>query len=175
MTPRTKTPTARDRAVAGRHPQRGIGAVLIAVYAVMAIGSTGRSAVQIMRDFTEAPLAYALSAAAALVYIVATVALALSGRVARTVAALAIAFEALGVLVVGTLSVTHPDLFAHPSVWSGFGAGYLFVPLVLPVCGFAWLATRRRREARTGDEYTTNVVEQGAEPGSAPQRTEAIL
>ena len=94
---------------------------------------------QIMRDFDEAPLAYALSAVSAVVYIVATVALLMRGSTWRMVAVAAITFELVGVLVVGTLSLVMPQLFAHPSVWSWYGMGYLFIPLVLPVVGLWWV------------------------------------
>lgn len=126
----------------------GVGRVLVIVYGIMALAATGRSFVQIVREFDEAPLAYALSAVAAVVYILATLALVFSGsRAWYRVAWVAIVFELAGVLVVGTLSLTHPELFAHPSVWSGFGYGYLFVPLVLPFLGLWWLATHRSAHA----------------------------
>jgi hypothetical protein len=122
----------------------GVGGVLVVVYAIMALAATGRSFVQIVREFDAAPLAYALSALAALVYIVATVALLLSrSRRWYVVAWIAIVFELSGVLVVGTLSLTHPDLFQHPTVWSLYGDGYVFVPLVLPFVGLWWLLTHR--------------------------------
>lgn len=117
----------------------GFGRVLIAVYAILALAATGRSFVQIVRDFDEAPLAYALSAVAAIVYVIATIALARRGAVWARVALVTILFELAGVLVVGTLSLTHPELFAHDSVWSHFGSGYVFVPAVLPVVGLWWL------------------------------------
>lgn len=125
----------------------GLGRVLIAVYIVLAIAATFRSIYQIMSKFDEAPLAYSLSAVSGVVYIVATVALIMgirgshsySGRVWRAVAWIALVFELCGVLVVGTLSLVAPDLFAHPSVWSTFGIGYGFIPLVLPVLGLIWL------------------------------------
>ena len=50
----------------------GVGRVLIAVYAVFAVAATARAAVQISSKFDEAPVAYSLSAVAALVYVVAT-------------------------------------------------------------------------------------------------------
>lgn len=129
----------------------GIGRVLVVVYAIMALAATGRSFVQIVQRFDEAPLAYTLSAVSALVYIVATLALVFAGsRRWYVVAWIAIVFELVGVLVVGALSLALPDLFAHPSVWSWFGAGYLFVPLVLPFFGLWWLVThppRAREEA----------------------------
>lgn len=122
----------------------GIGRVLVIVYAIMALGATGRSFVQIVERFDEAPLAYTLSALSALVYIVATLALVFAGRRGwYMVAWVAIVFELVGVLIVGTLSFVMPELFAHPTVWSWFGSGYLFVPLVLPFLGLWWLATHR--------------------------------
>lgn len=122
----------------------GIGRVLVVVYAVMALAATGRSFVQIFRRFDEAPLAYALSAVAAVVYILATLALVLARRRGwYTIAWIAIVFELAGVIVVGVLSLMLPDLFQHETVWSLFGRGYLFIPLVLPVFGLWWLRTHR--------------------------------
>lgn len=122
----------------------GVGRVLVVVYAIMALAATGRSFVQIVRSFDDAPLAYTLSAVAAAVYILATLALVFSGsRGWYRVAWIAIVFELIGVLVVGTLTFVLPDLFAHPTVWSWYGMGYLFVPLVLPFFGLWWLVTHR--------------------------------
>lgn len=117
----------------------GIGRVLIAVYAVMALGATARSLFQIATKFDEAPVAYVLSAVAGLVYIVATIALVRSSRVWFRVAVIAIVFELVGVLTIGTLSLVDPVLFPADTVWSSFGAGYLFIPLALPVLGLIWL------------------------------------
>lgn len=125
----------------------GIGRVLVIVYAVMALGATGRSFVQIVRRFDEAPLAYSLSAVAAVVYILATLALVFAHRRGwYAVAWVAIGFELTGVLTVGLLSVTVPELFGHDSVWSYFGMGYVFIPLVLPVFGLWWLRTHKPQE-----------------------------
>ncbi|KAA9087322.1 hypothetical protein [Microbacterium radiodurans] len=123
----------------------GIGRVLVIVYAVMALAATGRSLVQIVEDFAFAPLAYSLSAVAALVYVLATVALVRSGSAAWYVVAwVAICFELVGVLVVGTLSLVLPELFSHDAtVWSGYGFGYFWVPLVLPFVGIWWLVAHR--------------------------------
>ena len=122
----------------------GIGRVLVIVYAIMALAATGRSVVQIIRRFDEAPLAYSLSALAAVVYILATLALVFSRRRGwYTVAWVSISFELTGVLVVGILSLAVPSWFGHDSVWSYFGMGYVFIPLVLPVLGLWWLRTHR--------------------------------
>jgi hypothetical protein len=128
--------TASSRAV-------GIGRVLVAVYAILALAATARSIYQIARQFDEAPVAYVLSAVAGIVYIVATVALIRRGDTWYRVAWVTIVFELVGVLAVGTLSLLDPALFHHPSVWSAFGIGYGFVPLALPVLGMLWLYRRR--------------------------------
>jgi hypothetical protein len=117
----------------------GIGRVLIAVYAVFAVSSTARASYQLLREFDQAPLAYILSAVAALVYILATISLAKKGETFNRLAWVTVSFELIGVIVVGVLSLTHPELFGHPSVWSNFGAGYGFIPLVLPILGLIWL------------------------------------
>jgi hypothetical protein len=87
-------------------------------------------------------LAYSLSAIAAIVYLLATVALAKPKL--RSLAYIAVTFELIGVIAVGTLSFTTPELFAHPSVWSNFGQGYGFIPLALPILGLLWLRKARR-------------------------------
>jgi hypothetical protein len=124
----------------------GLGRVLIAVYGLLALAATGRSVFQLLDDFDKAPVAYSLSALAAVVYIVATVALIAPGPVWYRVAWITIGFELLGVLVVGLLSVFDPVLFPAKTVWSMFGRGYGFVPLVLPMLGMLWLY--RKRPAR---------------------------
>jgi len=124
---------------------RGLSRLLVVLYAIFAIAATSRSAVQLATRFDEAPVAYLLSAVAAAVYIVATVALAMGDR-GRRIATLAIGFELAGVLIVGTLSVIDPALFPRATVWSHYGAGYLLIPLVLPIVGLWWL--RRSRTSR---------------------------
>src|SRR3954468_12352956 len=118
---------------AGQAPGRsGAGRVLVAVYGTFALAAGARAAVQLSTRFAEAPVAYLLSALAAVVYVVATVALA---RRARRVALVAITVELVGVLVVGTLSLVDRAAFPDETVWSAYGRGYLFIPLVLPVVG----------------------------------------
>ena len=43
----------------------GPGAVLVVVYGLLALAATGRSVLQILSDYDQAPLAYTLSAVAA--------------------------------------------------------------------------------------------------------------
>ena len=112
--------------------------MLVAIYAVFALAATARSAVQISTDFAAARLAYTLSAVAAVVYIMATLALARGGRL-RRLAWTACAFEAVGVFVVGTASIVASEHFPDETVWSVYGQGYGYVPAVLPLLGLAWL------------------------------------
>ncbi|ANH39824.1 hypothetical protein I601_3418 [Nocardioides dokdonensis FR1436] len=126
----------------------GPGRILVAVYGVLGVAATGRSSVQLLGDVGRAPLAYSLSLVAAVLYLVATTCLLLGTPLARRVALAACSVEALGVVVVGLLSYTAPDLFPDKTVWSHFGQGYAYLPLVLPFLGLAWLrrtSPRRRR------------------------------
>lgn len=117
----------------------GFGRVLIMVYGVFALAASARSAVQLITRGSEAPLAYGLSAFSAVVYVVATIALATPGRTAYVISWITIIIEFIGVIVVGTASVLHPELFARDTVWSRFGMGYGFIPLILPIVGMIWL------------------------------------
>ena len=127
---------------------QGPGRLLVAVYGVFAVAACSRAGLQLATVFSQAPVAYLLSALAAVVYVVATVALA---RSARRVALVACGFELAGVLVVGTLSLLLPQAFPDETVWSSYGLGYGLVPLVLPVLGLLRLrataptSPRRRR------------------------------
>jgi cytochrome bd-type quinol oxidase subunit 2 len=122
---------------------RGFGRFLVAVYGLFALAATSRSAVQLATDFSRAPLAYLLSALAALVYVVATVSLARGDVTSRRLATVAISVELVGVLVVGAASLLLPDSFPEATVWTSFGSGYGFMPLVLPFVGLWWLRHTR--------------------------------
>lgn len=125
----------------------GAGRLLITVYGVFALSATARATLQIATHFDDAPLAYSLSAFAAVVYIVATISLAKRGRTWAMIATIAICIELVGVLVVGSLSLFDADAFPHASVWSMFGKGYGYIPLLLPIIGLWWLY-RHRAEAQ---------------------------
>jgi hypothetical protein len=122
---------------------RGFGRFLVAVYGILALGATSRSAVQLATDFNKAPLAYLLSAFAAVVYVVATISLARGDVTSRRVATVAISIELVGVLIVGAASELFHSDFQQATVWTGFGSGYVFVPLVLPFVGLWWLRHTR--------------------------------
>ena len=121
----------------------GPGRVLLLVYGVFALSAGARAGVQIATKFGEAPLAFLLSAFAAAVYLAATVGLAVGGVRGRLIALVSCTIELIGVLVVGTLSVFDAEAFPDATVWSRFGSGYGYVPLVLPFVGLWWLWRRR--------------------------------
>ncbi|CAB4846558.1 unannotated protein [freshwater metagenome] len=127
--------------------RRGAGRVLVAVYAVFAIAATSRAGVQLVTKFSDARLAYVLSAFAAVVYVVITAALIKGTATARRVATIGIVIELIGVLVVGAFSYVDSAVFPRATVWSHFGEGYGFVPLLLPILGLWFL--RRSNAARS--------------------------
>ncbi len=143
-------PNSTSGPVSDRTLRTGPGRVLVAVYAVFALAATARGSYQLLARFDEAPLAYGLSVLAGVVYLVAAVGLARAGRTSRMVALVSVSVEMAGVLVVGALSVFASGVFPDDTVWSNFGSGYLFIPLVLPVLGLWWIlhVHRMDREAQ---------------------------
>ncbi|UQX00334.1 hypothetical protein [Streptomyces sp. RerS4] len=133
----TATPEGRGRLVSGP------GLLLVWVYGVMVVGAVSRSAYQISTEFDRAPLAYSLSAAAALAYAFITYSLVRGGERARKVALLCCGVELAGVLAVGTWTLARPEAFPDATVWSDFGMGYLFIPVILPITGMLWLRAKR--------------------------------
>ena len=125
-----------SRSQTARSTGTGFGRVVVFVYGILAFAATGRATFELVSKFSEAPVPYALSVLAALVYIVATWALATDRR---RVALVAVCFELVGVLAVGLSSLLWTDKFPEASVWSDFGVGYGWVPLVLPVVGLWWI------------------------------------
>lgn len=128
--------------------RHGPGRLLVGVYAILALSATARAAFQLATDFSSAPLAYLLSGVAAAVYCVATVALARATVASARLARATITFELVGVLAVGVATVVDAAAFPDATVWSGFGAGYGYLPLALPVLGLWWLSRTRRAQAR---------------------------
>lgn len=112
----------------------GVGRILVFVYGIFALAATARALVQLATHASKAPVAYSLSLFSGIVYIAATWALATDHR---RIAMATVLTELTGVLVIGTLS--HPHDLDKASVWSGYGNGYGYVPLVLPFFALWWL------------------------------------
>ncbi|MER5309733.1 hypothetical protein ABT034_18340 [Streptomyces sp. NPDC002773] len=121
----------------------GPGILLVWLYGVMSVGAVSRSIYQIATEFDRAPLAYALSAVAAVVYAFITYTLVRGGETARRAALVCCAAELAGVVVVGTWTLADPSAFPDATVWSDYGYGYLFIPVLLPLTGIWWLRRSR--------------------------------
>ncbi|MFC9942698.1 hypothetical protein [Streptomyces pratensis] len=137
--PERNATTQRQRFELGTGP----GRVLVWFYGVFTVAAASRSIVEMILDFGKAPLAYTLSAVAAVVYGFITYSLVRGGEKARRAALVCCAAELAGVLVVGTWTLVEPSAFPDSTVWSGFGMGYLFIPVILPVTGMIWLRHAR--------------------------------
>ena len=120
--------------------------VLIVVYSILGLAAAGRATVQIMESFAEAPLAYTLSAVSAGLYVLIAVAL---WRGWETVALVGSSIELAGVLLVGTLGIVDSDLWPDETVWTGYGSGYGWVPVLLPLAAVYFLIKGRQRRAAT--------------------------
>ena len=117
----------------------GLGRLLIFVYGLFALSAGARAAVQLATKFHDAPLAYVLSAVAAVIYLVATVCLARSTVRSRRLGIVCVSIELVGVIMIGALSLGDKAAFPDATVWSDFGSGYGYVPLILPILGLWWL------------------------------------
>lgn len=147
--PETTKATTTDR-TAGTAPAKrslgtGPGRLLVTLYGVFTVAAASRSLYQLIAQFDRAPLAYSLSALSAVVYGFITFSLVRGGEGARRAALGCCALELLGVLGVGTWTLVDPAAFPDATVWSDYGMGYLFIPVILPVTGLIWL--RRSRQA----------------------------
>ncbi|WP_328415632.1 hypothetical protein OG542_33120 [Streptomyces violaceus] len=124
----------------------GPGTLLVWLYGVMVVGAVSRSAYQIATEFDRAPLAYSLSAVAGVVYGFITYSLVRGGETARRAALVCCVAELVGVLTVGTWTLAEPSAFPDATVWSDFGMGYLFIPVLLPLSAIYWLRASRSRD-----------------------------
>jgi len=162
-------PVSEPAAARPDSTRTGPGRLLVAVYGLFALSASARAVVQIATKFGHAPVAYLLSAFAAVVYIIATVTLTAGSPTARRIAVVSCSVEFAGVLAVGTWSLVDRATFPDATVWSGYGSGYGFVPLVLPVFGLLWLRrwTRRAGARRTIVPSAGEADEAESSPGQA--------
>ena len=121
----------------------GPGMLLVWFYGVMVVGAVSRSAYEIAAHFDRAPLSYTLSAVAGVVYGFITYSLVRGGERARRAALVCCAAELAGVLTVGTWTLVEPSAFPDATVWSDYGIGYLFIPVLLPLSAVYWLRKAR--------------------------------
>lgn len=140
--------TAADGTAAAAPARRSLGTgpgrLLVTLYGIFTVAAASRSLYQLIAQFDRAPLAYSLSAVSAVVYGFITFSLVRGGEGARRAAIACCALELLGVLGIGTWTLLDRSAFPDATVWSDYGMGYLFIPVILPVTGLLWL-----RRART--------------------------
>ena len=109
-------------------------------YVLFAIAAGARSGYQLATRFGDAPLAYHAERAGR------RGVRARRDRAAddrRALLAGAASVELAGVLGVGALTLADPSAFPDETVWSRFGQGYGYLPLVLPIAALAWLRVSR--------------------------------
>jgi drug/metabolite transporter (DMT)-like permease len=112
---------------------------MLLLYALFTLAAGARSLVQLATQAGEAPLAYTLSLLAAVTYALGWVAIRRASEGHTAFASRMLWVELAGVLTVGTLSVVRPGWFPDATVWSDFGMGYLFIPVLLPLSAMYWL------------------------------------
>lgn len=137
----------------GKAARSGPHQVLLAFYALFTLAAGARATVQLVTRYDEAPVAYWLSAAAAVTYALGWYAIREASAGHTGFASVMLWVELAGVLSVGTLSLVARDWFPDASVWSDYGLGYGCVPAVLPLAGLLWL--RRQRRAVAADRART--------------------
>lgn len=136
-----------SRTASAARQSKGPGMIIVALYGLFSLSAGARALYQILTKFDVAPVSFLLSGLSAAIYVAATIFLARSGPQAHRWAFVTITVELVGVVLVGLISYAVPELFPEPSVWSHFGSGYGYVPLVLPIIGLIWLSTGGRRSA----------------------------
>jgi hypothetical protein len=99
------------------------------------------------------------------IYLIATVCLARSTPTSRRVGIVCCSVELVGVLLVGAASLVWRSAFPDATVWSGFGAGYGFFPVLLPVVGLWWL--RRGSRAQRIESPPPRVITAASSVGPA--------
>ena len=133
----TDTPQKEETKLSGFI--RAAGVILAISYPVLAISTGFRAFYQLFfKEGVTNYLAPALTAVAALLYLVATVGFAVQKKWAWRVSVVALGLEMILVLVVGTLSFIYPDVIGR-TVWRHYGVDYGFFPLIQPVLGLLWL------------------------------------
>lgn len=144
----TQEPSTTQNALSGFI--RAAGVILAVSYPVLALSAGVRSFYQLfLKEGAVDTTAAILSGVAAICYLLATFGFIIRKRWAWQLSVVMLAFELVMVLIVGTLSFTHPDMIGH-TVWSHFGADYGYFPLIQPLLGLAWLFNRETRQSLSG-------------------------
>jgi hypothetical protein len=135
---------------------RASGVILAISYPVLAISTGFRAVYQLFfKEGVDNYLGPALTAVAALLYLVATVGFAVHKKWAWRVSVTALGLELLLVLTVGTLSLFYADVIGR-TVWRYYGIDYGFFPLIQPLLGLLWLFHPQTRAAYGIDKSSSS-------------------
>lgn len=137
--PTAPTAVVPDPATDTRRPAYGLGRLVLLAYGVVAALIFVREVARLADLGQAAPLSAALSVVATLLYVVTAVAVAHNGRRMRKVAWVCTLAGLVGALGGGIVTLLAPGLVAARTVWSGFGEGYWYAPLLLPLVAAFWL------------------------------------
>ncbi|GEM85715.1 hypothetical protein [Meiothermus granaticius] len=126
---------------------RAIGQILAVSYPVLALSAGTRAVYQLFfKPGVTDKFPPALSAVAALLYLLATLGFVLRKPWAWWLAVGILTLETAGVLLVGTLSLLEPGVIGR-TVWHDYGIDYGFLPLIQPILGLIWLMWPENRRA----------------------------
>jgi hypothetical protein len=117
---------------------------LTLLYGLWAVAALSRAVYQYLFRHPESFVPTHISAFVGVLYLLILLGLRRRGpRVWWATLAL-LAVELGGVLIVGMVDLVWRP-FPYATVWSGLGAGYLYIPLFLPVVGIWWMLQRNTR------------------------------
>lgn len=125
-------------------------------YTVLAVAALSRSAYQAATGVAtgRAVVAVALSAVAGVVYLIAAIALRRATPRSIRLGRCCLYVELIGVVVVSVVELASGG-FGRSAVWSGFGVGYGYLPVLLPIVGL-WLNRPARGAGRIGTDQDGN-------------------
>lgn len=116
--------------------------LLTLVYGFWAVAALSRAIYQYLVRRPESFVPTHISAFVGALYLLILLGLRRRSRRAWSITFALLVVELAGVLVVGAVDLIWRP-FPYTTVWSGFGAGYLYIPLVLPIVGIWWMLRAR--------------------------------
>lgn len=136
---------------------KAAGTILAVSYPVLALSTGVRAVYQLfLKEGITDYVPSALSALAAVCYLLATVGFVYRQKWAWRLSVGMLAFETLMVLLIGSLTTFYPQSIGR-TVWGHFGADYGYFPLVQPLLGLAWLFHRETLKAYGVRQRQTNL------------------
>ncbi|GAB4199512.1 MAG: hypothetical protein OHK0022_19800 [Roseiflexaceae bacterium] len=129
-----------------RQPSIGAAEGLTFFYGLWAFSALGRAVYQYGFRHPESFTPTHISTFVGALYLLIIVGLRRRSPVAWWATLALLAVELAGVLVVGTIDLIWRP-FPYASVWSQYGSGYFYMPLLMPIAGLAWLLRGSTRAA----------------------------